>query len=522
MKKVQRLLCLIMTAAFLLGLFPAGAFAEEPAIQMYPTLVPVYGEAMSLECVVLDESGNVPADYGRYKCAMYIVQSEWNNYWPMPLASVYSDGHASVSYDMATATDRESTQLEILLLRDVDGLPEGPSQANFESVRSQAVDALTITRTADGDVTVTPERTAPKELDSPVSSTMFCLDVSFYTEEGSAPGSPLSEDIIRAHLRSIRGFCDSIALYGAAHELEKIYPIAKNEFKFRQIVGTADLSSDEANNELEYTVLLNACRNGYVTTALLGNECLYSKKLSADKLIQYITRFREELADDSIVVSTSEAYDCLNDNDAVCQACPELWVNYYPVLGGSPVELAAGYLSRAIARLKSKYPDKNIIVRETGYPTSPEGATIVNSEAGTTAVIGEAKAAEYFTAVRKWSLASGTLVYMFEMASEKWKATVSDGKDYDAFWGMFSGLDMLEAYKDTGFFWEVSFDSNGGTGTMHSVMVSKGAPFTPFSCTFTAPEGKRFKAWEISGGDGTEYQPDAQIMIRNCAKITLH
>lgn len=44
---------------------------------------------------------------------------------------------------------------------------------------------------------------------------------------------------------------------------------------------------------------------------------------------------------------------------------------------------------------------------------------------------------------------------------------------------------------------EVSFDSNGGSGEMASVQAS--GNFNLPLCAFTAPEGKRFKAWSISG-----------------------
>ena len=43
----------------------------------------------------------------------------------------------------------------------------------------------------------------------------------------------------------------------------------------------------------------------------------------------------------------------------------------------------------------------------------------------------------------------------------------------------------------------VSFDANGGTGTMDAVTAEAGA-FTLPECTFTAPEGKRFLGWSLT------------------------
>ncbi|MDU2292662.1 MAG: S-layer homology domain-containing protein [Peptococcus niger] len=46
----------------------------------------------------------------------------------------------------------------------------------------------------------------------------------------------------------------------------------------------------------------------------------------------------------------------------------------------------------------------------------------------------------------------------------------------------------------------ITFDKNGGSGTMPSVTKNKGESYKLPACTFTAPEGKTFKAWQV----GTE------------------
>ena len=47
----------------------------------------------------------------------------------------------------------------------------------------------------------------------------------------------------------------------------------------------------------------------------------------------------------------------------------------------------------------------------------------------------------------------------------------------------------------------VSFDKNGGDGSMANVTANKGEAYTLPACTFTAPEGKTFKGWEIDGAE---------------------
>ena len=47
--------------------------------------------------------------------------------------------------------------------------------------------------------------------------------------------------------------------------------------------------------------------------------------------------------------------------------------------------------------------------------------------------------------------------------------------------------------------YEVSFDANGGTGTMSSVTKTAGSTYELPACTFTAPSSKTFDKWSING-----------------------
>ena len=60
----------------------------------------------------------------------------------------------------------------------------------------------------------------------------------------------------------------------------------------------------------------------------------------------------------------------------------------------------------------------------------------------------------------------------------------------------------------------VSFAANGGSGSMASVTVNAGSTYNLPACDFTAPTGKRFKAWSY---DGKEYAVDTQFTINSDA-----
>ncbi len=63
----------------------------------------------------------------------------------------------------------------------------------------------------------------------------------------------------------------------------------------------------------------------------------------------------------------------------------------------------------------------------------------------------------------------------------------------------------------------VSFQANGGSGSMESVTVKSGATYTLPACAFTAPEGIVFDGWKIGG---TNYQVGAKITVSGTTNVT--
>ena len=62
----------------------------------------------------------------------------------------------------------------------------------------------------------------------------------------------------------------------------------------------------------------------------------------------------------------------------------------------------------------------------------------------------------------------------------------------------------------------VSFNANDGSSAMEPVVVTEGTEYTLSECTFTAPVGKQFKAWNVNGeemkvGDNITITADTEI-----------
>ena len=63
---------------------------------------------------------------------------------------------------------------------------------------------------------------------------------------------------------------------------------------------------------------------------------------------------------------------------------------------------------------------------------------------------------------------------------------------------------------------KVTFDANGGEGTMADVTKNKDEQYTLPACTFTPPAGKEFKAWQV---DGTEKNVGDNIVLNGDKNI---
>ena len=99
--------------------------------------------------------------------------------------------------------------------------------------------------------------------------------------------------------------------------------------------------------------------------------------------------------------------------------------------------------------------------------------------------------------------------------------TISDAED--GFWAHFTMPDndvaVLAVFEgDSPFTPEeveasVSFDANGGSGSMETQSVKSGEKFTFPVCTFTPPAGKVFDFWSVAGKKNSFFEPGDSMEI---------
>ena len=439
---MKKMICLLF-AVFLLAfsLPPMEASAETaggPVIAL--THVPAYGESGAFTGVVFTEDGRAfePTDC---RVTLYVELPQWNSFWPkptmeQPYVELSPEGGFSISYDSAITSDREAVSLHLLLL-PADHFPT----QDFAAAEASALDHIRITRTADGGVTVSPQRNIPIPPEPanvsvlPVSPEKIAVNAGLYTE--GMPGSGLDPALIRAELGTLADYADTVRFYGAAGEIYPAYEIA--HALGLKTVGTAWLSGDSTANQRELDALIDHCNKGCVSIACVGSETLMRGDLGAAELISYMEYVRTRLNDKAIPVTTADAAYKLLENPALRDACDLLMPNVYPYWEQVPVSGAVNAFSAEVDSLKALSPEKEIIISETGWPT--EGSDTANP----------AEAAAYFTAVREWSLSTGTQVLWFAAFDEPWKAAVEG--EAGAHWGLMgTDFTLKDCFAGTDFF----------------------------------------------------------------------
>ena len=96
-------------------------------------------------------------------------------------------------------------------------------------------------------------------------------------------------------------------------------------------------------------------------------------------------------------------------------------------------------------------------------------------------------------------------------AGQEYKAWSIDGVEYNEgyVYKVENDITVVALWQDIKTF-TVTFDANGGSGSMASKTFNEGDKLTLPECSFTAPSGKQFKAWSV---DGKEYAAGDSITI---------
>ena len=187
--------------------------------------------------------------------------------------------------------------------------------------------------------------------------------------DGQSPDAGIfpTTDQIKEDLETLRDMTGTIRTYSSTNSSESIPAIAK-QLGFKVFQGVF-LSNNTEQNEAEVKNAIDLANQNLVNSIIVGNEILLTNTLSESTLIQYIKEVKQNVPA-SVTVTTAEPWRQWLDHPNLTKEADYLMVHIHPFWEKQTIETAAQYVIDRYNDVTKQYPDKQVVIGETGWPTA--------------------------------------------------------------------------------------------------------------------------------------------------------
>jgi glucan 1,3-beta-glucosidase len=174
---------------------------------------------------------------------------------------------------------------------------------------------------------------------------------------------------IEADLKALSREVQCVRIYATDQGLDMTVPIAQR-LGLKVILG-AWIGRDPANNAMQVSTAI-AFANAYPDTVkalVVGNEVLLRGEMPPDQLADLIHRVRAETR---AVVTYADVWEFWLSYPAVTKAVDLMIIHILPYWEDDPVGIdgAMRHAQEIMTRVKSAFPDKTVMIGETGWPSA--------------------------------------------------------------------------------------------------------------------------------------------------------
>ncbi|MGH6876424.1 MAG: cellulose synthase, partial [Rhizomicrobium sp.] len=178
-----------------------------------------------------------------------------------------------------------------------------------------------------------------------------------------------SPEQIDRDLRQIAQITGRVRTYTVADGLDRVPEIARR-YGLTVSIGLwigPDLEQNE--REIETGIRVALANRRVVDRVFVGNEAIMFSYVSADQLNEYIRRVRAALPN-RIKVSTAEPWSTWLLNPEIGQYVDFITIHLLPYWEGVPIHGSLDSLRRFYADVQEEFPDKPIVIGESGWPSA--------------------------------------------------------------------------------------------------------------------------------------------------------
>ena len=295
----------------------------------------------------------------------------------------------------------------ILLLMAILPMVSGcaPKQKSLAELKKEAVEAPRLAQIS-----------SSKSLPAPQPNPAFFRGLAygpFRGIENPACGPLPTREEIASDLDQLSRWTKAIRIY----EPSDIIIEEASKRNLEVLVGCW-LGKEEALNETALEKLVTALKKYDLKKGVVGNEVVLREDLTVSQLIGYLKRVK--LAT-KVQIGTAELWQTWLVHPELAKASDFLVVHAYAFWDGVAIDKAADYVASAYLKVKKAYPDKLVILGETGWPK--EGLKI---QAAVPSEENQARFIREFTALAN-SQDKGFPYFYFEAFDEDWKVVQEGG-----------------------------------------------------------------------------------------------
>ncbi len=427
----KRIFLMTVTIVLVLNYFVPVGHGEESVPAIGLTYVPRYGSFEDLRGNVLN------ADPNDFVVAVYIrVDGLWwsKPYRDSPVTRINSDGIWVC--DITTGGIDETATSIVAYLIPTDYKPFLVS-GNFQlpqDLEEKALAKAGAGREVLGKVSIIPRLEAESKIDikeRDVDKLKGVCYGPFWDKENPDVGVYPDFNELEADIEFIPKVATAIRTYGSTNTLGNI-PVLCEKVGIDCYLG-AWLGKYKTENRKEIENLIQIANKGFkhVKALIVGNEVLLRKDMTEEELLAYI---REVKKSTTLPITMADTWSSWTDHWRIANEVDFLTVHIHPYWEGIPIGDAASYVIQRWNAMKKRFPDKRIVIGETGWPS--KGKTIGE------AIASPENQTRFFKEFTQLAQKQGIEYFFFELFDEKWKDKF-EGKA-GAHWGIYNSDGSLK------------------------------------------------------------------------------
>jgi exo-beta-1,3-glucanase (GH17 family) len=234
-------------------------------------------------------------------------------------------------------------------------------------------------------------------------------------------------DEIEADMAFLAHNANGIRTYNSCGIHDRVYQYAQKYGL--PVAAGAWLGPDLAENEKQITCLINATKEySTIQSVIVGSEVLLRKDLTEAQLLDYIRRVKAQV---NVPVTTADIWVTLENHPALIQASDYILIHIYSFWdawwGGAPFNNSAEYVVDIYQNYQHKYPEKKVVIGETGWPSHGEGKNL--------GIPTPKNQCQFYTDFLQLAAKENVEFYYFSFFEEPWKKGEEDG-DVGEYWGV--------------------------------------------------------------------------------------